>query len=286
VVLAYCSGMARLALDPPLDGVPFGLDMVDVDSAKWAALTSTSSFPRSWIYRREANLLGAFEGRAATRAVATMVVTEPERDTLRRLAPRARIEVIGNGVDVASLAPAGPPSELPVVVFCGVMNYAPNVEGARWLAREVWPIVRRARPDARLQIVGADPLDSVRALAGVEGVEVTGSVPDVRPYLWNAAVSAAPLLTARGVQNKVLEALAAGLPVVVTPVVAEGLPEVVRPACPAGPTAERFAQEVLRLLALPGAARRARATAVDLSPLGWDRRLEPVLGLLDEARHA
>ena len=119
----------------------------------------------------------------------------------------------------------------------GVMNYAPNVEGAVWLAREVWPIVRSARPDARLTLIGASPSAEVVALASDRtGVVVTGTVPDVRPYLWRAAVAAAPLQIARGIQNKVLEAVAAGLPCVVTPQVAEGLPREVVPACWTGST--------------------------------------------------
>src|SRR5262249_5585341 len=124
------------------------------------------------------------------------------------------------------------PAASQTVVFCGVMNYPPNVEGAIWLAREVWPRVRRAVPSARLELVGASPTPAVPSLAsGREDVIVTGHVDDVRAHLWGAAVAAAPLLTARGVQNKVLEAVAAGLPTVVTPVVLDGVPPEVRPGC-------------------------------------------------------
>src|SRR5690606_6739564 len=94
VVLAYCSGMARLALTPPLRGLPFVLDMVDVDSAKWRALAGTTSPPLSWVYRREARTLRRFEAHAARTAVASTVVTEAERRTLQDIAPEARIEVV------------------------------------------------------------------------------------------------------------------------------------------------------------------------------------------------
>ena len=109
------------------------------------------------------------------------------------------------------------------------MNYPPNEEGAVWLARDVWPLVRRARPDARLSLVGSSPTRRVQQLESAREVVVTGHVDDVRPHLWQAAVAAAPLLTARGVQNKVLEAVAAGLPTVVTPVVLAGVPTEFRP---------------------------------------------------------
>ena len=155
-----------------------------------------------------------------------------------------------------SLRPTGPPPASQTVVFCGVMNYPPNDEGAVWLAREVWPRVRLARPDARLELVGSFPTSQVRQLANAaDGVVVTGHVDDVRPHLWQAAVAAAPLQTARGVQNKVLEAVAAGLPAVVTPVVLEGVPAEVRPACAPAGDAFAFADRAHRFpRALAGSA--------------------------------
>ncbi len=284
VVLAYCSGMARLALDPPLDGIPFVVDMVDVDSAKWAALSSTARLPLSWIYAREGRLLARFEARAARLASATLVVTPKERDTLAALAPGARIAVVPNGIDADSLSPPGPPTDGPVVVFCGVMNYTPNVDAAIWLVRKVWPLVRESRPDARLQIVGDSPVAAVRELADeAQAIDVTGRVEDIRPYLWGAAVSVAPLQVARGVQNKVLEAIAAGLPVVITPIVREGLPVEALAACVEAVDPPGFARAILDLLAEPAADRRARARAADLTVLSWERRLAPIRGLLEEA---
>ena len=285
VVLAYCSGMARFALAPPLDAVPLVLDMVDVDSAKWATLAGKGRPPVSWIYGREHRTLSAFERRAARAAATTLVVNERERDLLLALAPQADVRVVPNGVDVARFHAVQPPSSAPVAVFTGVMDYPPNIEAAVWLAREVWPHVLAARPEARLQIVGASPAPGVRALAGA-AVEVTGMVPDTRPYLWGASVAVAPLHTARGIQNKVLEAVAAGLPVVVTPVVADGLPAEVMPACVVGDTAAHFAAHVLDLLAAPPAGRRAMAAAASLAPLGWSERLAPLQGILKAAAAA
>jgi glycosyltransferase involved in cell wall biosynthesis len=276
--------MARLALEPSLRDFPMVLDMVDVDSAKWAALASSSSWPKSWVFAREARTLGRFEAEATRHARATLVVTEKERQTLTRIAPGTRIEVIQNGVDAASLRPERAPSANPTVVFCGVMNYAPNEEGAVWLGRDVWPLVRRRREDARLEIVGSDPSRPVQDLAARDAsITVTGRVPDVRPHLWSAAVGTAPLLTARGIQNKVLEAVAAGLPTVVTPVVRDGLPGEIAPACVTAEGATAFAEAIVRLLELSPADRRAMAERADVASLSWERRLAPVRAILSEA---
>jgi len=290
VVLASGTGVAPLAFLPGLAEIPFVLDMVDVDSAKWAALATTHRPPLSWIYAREARVLRRFERLASLRARATFIVTEGERETLTAIAPDARTFVVGNGVDIASWrrpAHATTDEIAPAVVFCGVMNYAPNVEGTTWFARHVWPIVRSERRDARFQIVGLSPTTAIQRLASQEmGIEVTGGVPDVRPYLWSAAVSVAPLLTARGVQNKVLEAIAADLPVVTTPIVMAGLPEGIRMACTVATDPGEFARAVIDLLERPDAARRAGPRAIDLGSLSWKRRLEPVRGLIEGASTA
>jgi glycosyltransferase involved in cell wall biosynthesis len=276
--------MARLAFTPALVRLPLVLDMVDVDSAKWAALARTSSFPRSWIYAREARLLARFEADATRRAYATLVTTDRERETLHSLAPGARIEVVQNGVDADGLRPAEPPSSAPIAIFSGVLNYEPNVTAARWLVRDVWPRVRAARPDARLHIVGARPIRAVRALASAAtGIDVLADVPDMRPHLWSAAVAVAPLRTARGVQNKVLEAVAAGLPAVITPVVETGVPAEILPACIVAAAAPAFADAIVGVLNEPAAARRARVRAIDLAPLTWPRRLDVVSQLVARA---
>lgn len=284
VVLAYCSGMARLALESPLRDVPCVLDMVDVDSAKWSALARVTRPPVGWIYAREARVLRQFEARATRHAAATLVVTDRERDSLRRIVPDARIEVVPNGVDVDALQPHQPAADCSTVVFVGVMNYAPNEQAAVLLAREVWPLVRRQVPGAHLKIVGANPSRLVSALASpADAIEVTGAVDDVRPHLWSAAVATAPIVTARGIQNKVLEAVAAGLPTVVTPNIFASLPEAIRPACSAADGAPALADALVRLLELSPPERRAIANRADMRALTWERQLAPVEGLLRAA---
>src|SRR5262249_55942107 len=158
---------------------------------------------KRFIYSREARRLAPFERSLVERAHATTVVNEREAEALRRLAPNASIQVMPNGVDVVGLKPVGPPTGSADVVFCGVMNYEPNVEAVLWFANHVWPLVRRSRPDARFVIVGSAPVPAVRRLAAPQsGIEVTSAVPDVRKYLWKAAVAVAPIHMARGVQNK------------------------------------------------------------------------------------
>jgi polysaccharide biosynthesis protein PslH len=284
VVLAYCSGMARFALEPPLNEFPLVLDLVDVDSRKWATLASQARAPRRWIYAREATHLAAFERTASMRAATTTVVNDKERDSLLEISPTAHVRVIENGVDLTNLTPSTPPAAEPRVVFTGVFNYAPNVAGAVWMAEQVWPMVRAKRPDARLVLVGANPSRAVRALARKDpSIEVTGTVDDVRPYLWGAALSVVPLATARGLQNKVLEAMAAGLPVVITSVVRDGLPASLQGSCLVADARETFAAAVLSLLALGPAERRRRATGADLTALGWDRQLRPFLEVIEAA---
>jgi sugar transferase (PEP-CTERM/EpsH1 system associated) len=284
VVLAYCSGMARFGMEPPLDRFPLVVDMVDVDSAKWAALAQVAGWPKRSVYRREARLLSQFERETTTRAFCTLVVNAREAQTLEQMTPDATIQVMPNGVDLGALAPAAALKTSADVVFCGVMNYQPNVEAVLWFARHVWPRIKQRRPDARFVVVGSDPVSGIRRAAQDDsGIVVTGTVNDVRPHLWNAAVSVAPLTTARGVQNKVLEAVAAGLPVVVTSQVFEGLPAEVRPACRVAESVEDFATETLSLLDLTGEARQVLVRQADLRPLSWETQLAPLRDILEAA---
>jgi sugar transferase (PEP-CTERM/EpsH1 system associated) len=278
----------------PLRGRPLVLDMVDVDSGKWSELATRSRWPRRWIYRREAATLSTFEGEAAGHASTTLVVNQREADLMRRLAPDADVRVIPNGIDVANFAR---PPQLPddrtdtavprtsaTVVFCGVMNYEPNTAGVLWFAERVWPAVRRTRPDAQFTIVGADPVPRIRDLSRIDpSITVTGPVDRVQPYLWRADVSIAPLQVARGLQNKVVEALAAGLPVVATRTVIEGLPAETLAGCREANTEAEFAQQVVDLLATTPDDRRALAARARLNGLNWSERLASLRDILTTA---
>jgi glycosyltransferase involved in cell wall biosynthesis len=163
------------------------------------------------------------------------------------------------------------------------MNYYPNVEGVLWFGREVWPLIRARRPDARFLIVGASPSAAIRRLGRDPSIEVAGAVEAVQPYLWRSAVAVAPLRLARGLQNKVLEAIAAGLPVAAVPAVLDGLPPLVRQACVAADGARAFAAAVVDLLAMSPADRRGRAASGSIGQFEWSRQLSDLERLLRRA---
>jgi sugar transferase (PEP-CTERM/EpsH1 system associated) len=220
-MVVFSSSMAPYAMAHPQ--LPMLLDLVDVDSEKWAAYAPRHRWPLSWLYRREGRRLLDFERRATRASARTFLATAKEAALFAELAPECapRVEAMPNGVDTAFFAedPARPspfePGETPLV-FTGAMDYWPNVDAVTWFAEAVLPALRARWPRLRLHVVGRSPTAAVRALAQrPEGdVVVTGTVPDVRPWLQHAAVVVAPLRLARGVQNKVLEAMAMGRPVV------------------------------------------------------------------------
>ena len=279
VVLAFCSGMARFAMEPPLDAIPFVLDMVDVDSFKWEELAAKSRGPRRWVYRREARLLRRFESEAARAARATLVVNTREGTALRGIESGSEPVVLPNGIDIDAFRNTHQVLSGPEVVFSGVFSYQPNESGALWLIEHVWPLLRELQPEAHLTLVGSGPSPTLRRRAASAGVEVTGTVPDVRPYLWRGTVAVAPLHTARGVQNKVLEAVAAGLPAVVTPAVYEGLPDPVRAACRIASGACEFAAAI-RDLSCRSKEVQETLSRVSIETLAWEKSLAPLGGIL------
>src|ERR1051325_12239 len=199
------------------------LDMVDVDSEKWRNYAERTRWPVSAFWAREARALLAYERHAASICEQTLLVTEAEADRFLELAAelRGRVACLENGVDLEVFAPdlglPDPyPDRGPWLSFVGNMDYWPNIDAAIWFAREIFPLVRKEIPNIGFVVVGANPSDAVKRLAALPGVLVTGRVPDVRPYMASAAISVAPLRMARGVQNKVLEAMALARPVVAT----------------------------------------------------------------------
>ena len=236
---------------------PLLVDFVDVDSAKWAAYAGHHGWPLSWLYRREGERLLACERAVAARATRSFFVTDKESELFRRLAPECArlVETMSNGVDTSFFAPdAGRPTpfgadEIPLV-FTGAMDYWPNVDAVIWFAAAVLPELRRRWPKLRLYIVGRSPTGAVMALAN-EAVTVSGTVPDVRPYLQHAAVVVAPLRLARGIQNKILEAMAMGRAVVASTECVEALRAGLRDGLLAATGIDDYVREVDSLLASP-----------------------------------
>jgi sugar transferase (PEP-CTERM/EpsH1 system associated) len=228
IIYIYSAAMAPYALD--LDRPGKILDMQDIDSEKWALYARESGWPMRAIWAREARTLLAYERRAAAGCGGTFFVTEAETRRFAELAPETadRLTWIEMGVDLDYFAPSatfGCPFEGggPHLVFTGNMDYWPNADAAEWFAHQVMPLLRPRWPGAQFHIVGNNPGPPVLRLRALPGVHVTGRVPDVRPYVSHAAVAVAPLRMARGVQNKVLEAMAMGKPVVASSGAFEGL---------------------------------------------------------------
>jgi polysaccharide biosynthesis protein PslH len=218
--IVFSSSMAQYA-----DGLqmPMLVDFVDVDSAKWTAYADHHRWPMSWLYRREGEQLLAYERGVAARAARSFFVTANEAELFRSLAPECsgRVQALGNGVDAdyfqpdASRASPFATGEIPLV-FTGAMDYWPNVDAVSWFAKDMLLQLKARWPALRFHIVGRAPTAAVLALAN-DDVVVTGTVPDVRPYVQHAAAIVAPLRLARGIQNKVLEAMAMARPVVTAP---------------------------------------------------------------------
>jgi sugar transferase (PEP-CTERM/EpsH1 system associated) len=276
--VVFSSSMAQYAQGL---GLPMLVDFVDVDSAKWAQYASDHRWPMSWLYRREGEQLLAYERAVAARSARSFFVTEKETALFRSLAPESSqtCEALCNGVDAdyfsADARRASPfaPGEQPVV-FTGAMDYRPNIDAVTWFAEAMLPGLRAKWPTLRFHIVGRNPTPAVRALAG-DGVDVTGTVPDVRPYLQHAAVVVAPLRLARGIQNKILEAMAMGRPVVASRACAEAINAQPGADLVDAEDADAFVRQVDSLLREP-----ARAAAIGhagrqrvLRDYSWDAHL-------------
>jgi sugar transferase (PEP-CTERM/EpsH1 system associated) len=277
-VVVFSSSMAPYARDFT---VPVLVDFVDVDSAKWTEYGRARSWPLSWLYGREGRHLLAFERSVARSATRSFLVTQQEVALFERLAPECTglVQAVGNGVDGAFFAPrddlASPfASDEIALVFTGAMDYWPNIDAVTWFVKDMLPALRQRFPALRFHIVGRSPTPAVRALAG-DHVVVTGTVPDVRPWLQHAAAIVAPLRLARGVQNKVLEAMAMARPVVTARSCAAALDVEVGVHLSAADTAEAYVAEVSHLLASEVAAARMGRAARDrvLQLYAWSARL-------------
>ena len=291
--LVFSSAMGQYLPAQP-GGLHTVIDLVDVDSEKWRQYAQRHRFPMSWVYRREGERLLAFERGLATRGAGLVLVTPEEAALFRRLAPEAadRVHAVENGVDAAYFSPDEgfdspyAPHEAPVV-FTGAMDYWANVDAVEWFARVILPAVRARMPEAVFVIVGARPTPAVQRLGQLPGVRVTGSVHDVRPFLAHARVAVAPLRVARGIQNKVLEAMAMAVPVVATPEALDGLRWEPGTGVIAEQDPQAFAQRVAGILAddsgdarkLAAAARRWVCARYD-----WRSQMQGFSDLLEQRK--
>lgn len=214
--LASSSAVSSYLRLPELQGVPAIVDLIDVDSQKWFDYAAAGRGWRAWLYQVEGRRLRALEQPMPSWAHAVTLVSEAEAGLYRGFCSPGRVQAVLNGVDLDYFQPKKAVEE-PACVFVGALDYRPNVDAVRWFAESVWPTVHRRVPGSKLWLVGRQPVAAVRALAQCPGIEVIGSVADVRPWVARASAVIAPLRIARGLQNKVLEALAMGKAVVASP---------------------------------------------------------------------
>ncbi|HUU82564.1 MAG TPA: TIGR03087 family PEP-CTERM/XrtA system glycosyltransferase [Phycisphaerae bacterium] len=280
-VLAFSSSVAPYAL--ACNAPRRVIDFCDWDSAKWLAYAHRSSGIRARLFDIEARRLARREAEWIQAFDASVIITDAEAAEVHDPSLRSRITVVGNGVD---LRPCVPPPAEPRVGFVGAMDYPPNVDAVCWFVDEVWPVVRQRVPEATFRIVGRRPTAKVKDLADRPGIEVTGEVPNAGTCIDQFAAAVAPLRIARGIQNKVLEAMAAARPVVLTSLAAEGID-----ACDGrdyviadGPRAT--ASAVASLLRVPrGAAAIGRsARAFVEEHFNWDREGAKLDALLTTPR--
>jgi sugar transferase (PEP-CTERM/EpsH1 system associated) len=249
---AYSSSMGAF-LEKHAD-TPRIMHLGELDSDKWRQYSAHAGFPMRQVYRRESRTLLEFERRIATTFSENVLCTPLEQKIFQERIPGAHSIVLRNGVDLKYFRPADAEPWPGHIVFTGIMNYYPNVDGCRFFVNEVYPLVRKEFPRAKFTIVGANPTPEVRKLGRSIGVSVTGFVHDTRKILRTASISVAPLRIARGIQNKVLEAMAMGIPVVGTTPAVQGVDGVEGRDYLVADDARAYAEAVCQLLRDPETA--------------------------------
>lgn len=286
-IIIFSSVMAQYVDDlPGIANCPLLVDFVDVDSAKWTQYASNHRWPLSWLYQREGERLLAYERKVASRSTQSFFVTEIEAALFSELAPEnaPRVAALSNGVDTDFYSPLisrPTPFAIPhtgpdnvAIVFTGAMDYWPNIDAVNWFSRDVLPQLRREWPHLVLYIVGRNPPAVVQSLASAS-IVVTGTVPDVRPYLQYADVVIAPLRVARGIQNKILEAMAMERPVVASVACAKAMGVRLGEEILSASDALGYTREISALLRAPLRANQIgqRARQKVVQDFSWDFHL-------------
>ena len=223
----------------------------NVETVIWRRHAGHASNPVSRAYLDlQARRMAVFESDVCQRAGRVVAVSEIDAGTMRHEFGAPDVSVIATGIDLERFAPPQPAQPVSDLVFVGSMDWLPNIDGIEYFVREILPLIRARRPHTTLVVAGRKPSTRVRRMAGGDGrLQVTGTVPDIRPYLWGARVSIVPLRIGGGTRLKIYEAMAAGLPVVSTSVGAEGLALEPGRHLAIADTPEEFAGRCLRLLA-------------------------------------
>lgn len=293
LVLQFSSVMTQYAAPKPDDGIWRVVDFVDMDSDKWRQYADASQWPFSWIYRRESEKLFEYERHVVSNSDVSLFVSKAEADLFKSRAPDLghTVHALPNGVDIEyfdpGLAYRNPyQDEGPNIVFTGAMDYWANIDAVSWFATDIFPVIRDRTPAAKFWIVGSHPASAVVKLADQQGVFVAGRVEDVRPWLAWCDVAVAPMRLARGVQNKVLEAMAMGCAVVSTPEGLEGIDVTPGKEVSCCGTVQEFAEAVLTSRSLAPEMRKISATRDFVSKrFSWSANLERINSFLDSGYH-
>jgi len=289
MVFVFCSAMAPYVEN--MNGCPRVLDMVDVDSLKWEQYGRRSRAPFSWFWSLEARRLAKFEKRTTEGFTATLLCTSAEAEALRAHCPSPKIGTWEHPLDLDYFDPgkvqvtAEVAKWQPYVIFTGSMDYFPNVDGVLHFYRDVLPLVRAQVPNVRFVVAGRNPAPALRKLTSDPSIVVTGSVPDIRPYLRGAVMAVVPLRVAQGVQNKLIEAMAMGLPVASSKLAAAALPESLASLLIVEDDQQVVAERIVKVLreghSVSGEAQRhAVVNYYDAARMG--RQLEEILMHPDE----
>jgi sugar transferase (PEP-CTERM/EpsH1 system associated) len=290
-VLVFSSAMAQYAMGH--QQAQRIIDFVDIDYDKWQQYAQKKQWPMSWLYRRESRLLLDYERHVAQAFNASLFVSQAEADLFKLLAPESREKTgfFSNGVDTDYFSPARPypnpyPLNVAAIVFTGAMDYWPNVDAVAWFAQQILPAVLAQHPQARFYIVGSRPTSRVMSLAALPGVYVTGSVPDVRPYLAHAHIAVAPLRIARGIQNKVLEAMSMAKTVLVSAQALEGIDAAPERELILAENAADFIAAVSAAMSHHDPAMGQHARQKIVNSYGWDSNLACIDALFEASMQA
>lgn len=270
------------------------MDFMDLDSDKWRQYSVTASWPMRWVYRREAKLVAQLEQQIYRNFDHSFFISANEVELFgQQLSDTTKVSVLANGLDTQAFYPAEPKAAdqvaaVPVFLFTGVMDYLPNEDAVLWFVEAMWPLIRQRYPQAKFYIAGMQPSKRIQQLEKQLGVIVTGYVDAILPYYQQADIFVGPFRLARGVQNKILQAMACGLPIVTTPLGAEGI------ACRAeqhlllAATESEFVAAIFRLLEdqVLRLTLRQQAVALISDHYSWDGVLQPLSKLLNETGEA
>ena len=280
LIFVHCSSVAQYV--EHVTDVPKILDFGDMDSQKWLEYANYKPFPLSLGYRFEGYKMLAAEKRLARRFDLCTATTRAEWETLNNYGTGAVTDWFPNGVDAQFFSPGTDAYDPDTISFIGRMDYYPNQECMARFCRDVWPLLKARRSSLKLLIVGADPSPEMRGLGELPGVTVTGSVPDVRPFIRGSALMVAPLAIARGTQNKILEAMGMGVPVVTSTVAAGGVDAVAGEHLLVADSPEDIAQAILRIVEQPAERDRLAQSgrARVLSHHAWSESMKRLDGII------